>query len=295
MSLSKHARTPPRAVLILMLSACAMSNVWAQESETLDTSLKFDYPYSDRLELRLRYEDRPEVESVIPQLSDGDGSHGASPSDMNEEFGIEYGGHYADGGMVRIDPPTLDLDAGPTDEEVESVIPQLSYQYGSTPESDSPSVGGDVEPSYFDIQYPYRDRFEIRARYDQSPEIDSVIPELAHDYGYQDAETDFIEPPTIEFIDETDDNGIESVIPQLAPYGGVEYTPESHSGDASDRREEFRIEYRGGYESGGSVRIDPPTLDLGADADTADTESIIPQLFNYGAHAPPIWSSDDTD
>jgi hypothetical protein len=278
-----------------MLSAFAMSNVWAQESGTSDTRLKFDYPYSDRLQLGLRYEDRPEVESVIPQLSDGDGSHGASPSDMNEEFGIEYRGRYADGGMVRIDPPTLDLDAGPADEEVESVIPQLSYQYGSTPESDSPSVGGGGQPSSFDIQYPYRDRFEIRARYDQSPEIDSVIPELSHDDGYPDAEPNFIEPPTIEFIDEAEDNRIESVIPQLAPYGGVEYTPESHSADASDRVEEYRIEYRGGYESGGSVRIDPPTLDLGVGADSGESESIIPQLFNYGAHAPPIWSSDVTD
>ncbi len=283
MSLSKHAGTVLRAVSIVMLSACVVSNAWAQESENSDIRLKFDYPYSDRLELGLRYENRPEVESVIPQFSDGDGNHGGRPSDMEERFRVEYHGHYAGGGMVRIDPPTLDLDAGPIDDEVESVIPHLSYEYGLTPEPDPPSVGGDVAPLNFDVQYFHSDRFEIRARYDLYPEIESVIPELSHDGGYPDSASDFIEPPTIEFIDETEDNGIESVIPQLSPYGGMEYTPESDSGHASDIDEEFRIEYRGGYDSGGSVRIDPPTLDLDVGPDSGDFESVIPQLSNYRA------------
>lgn len=274
MPLSKRAGTVLRAVSTFLLSVCVMSNTWAQESENSDIRLRFDYPYGDRLELGLRYENRHE--------------------DIEEQFGIEYHGYYAGGGMVRIDPPTLDLDAGPTGEELESVIPQLSYEYGLTPEPDPPSVGGDVEPLNFDVQYSYGDRFEIRARYELRPEIESVIPELSHEGGYRHSASDFIEPPTIEFIDETEDNGIESVIPQLAPYGGMEYTPESHSGDTSDR-EEFRIEYRGGYENGGSVRIDPPTLDLDAGPDSGDFESIIPQLSNYGAHTPSIWSSDISD
>ncbi|MEE8294191.1 MAG: TonB-dependent receptor, partial [Sphingomonadales bacterium] len=60
------------------------------------------------------------------------------------------------GGMVSIDPPTLDLDAGPSDEPIESIIPELESSLVEQRESVIPEPESSlVESTKFDVSEWY--------------------------------------------------------------------------------------------------------------------------------------------
>ncbi len=118
------------------------------------------------------------------------------------------------------------------------------------PQEDAPSRNDADAPEGLDLryQYPFSDDFQLRLPYDYQPES-----------GAEDELPTEPAPPTIEFIDEE--------TPAIDP----------EAGDG----ETYRIYPYMGRMDGGSVYIDPPTLDLDFD-DEPPVDSVIPELQNYG-------------
>ncbi len=120
----------------------------------------------------------------------------------------------------------------------ESETPELQENAPMRDQADDP-IGLDLR-----FQYPFSDRFEFRLPYEYQPES-----------GAEDDSP--IEPPTIEFLDDAES-------PAIDPEGG-------------DGEKFTLYPYRGRFDAGGSVYIDPPTLILDDDVDPP-VESVIPEL-----------------
>ena len=119
-------------------------------------NLKYDFKENFGLRLRAEYDYGSLVWPKEDDTQVGDGSpptltliEPETPAGEESDQGwtidprmirlnMEYGG-----GMTQIDPPSLDLDAGPADEPIESVIPELGPMTGQV--SDEPKSSGTTD------------------------------------------------------------------------------------------------------------------------------------------------------
>lgn len=166
-------------------------------------NLKYDYTDNFRIEAKYDYSglddteigdgSPPTLTLDEPETATGEGSGQGWSIDPNMiRLRIDFGG-----GMTQIDPPTLDLDAGPSNEPIESVMNDLQPYTGELPEDMRSSgtdttTGGDTRVPTGDTSINWDDVQEALGEFADVPALDRMRNQTGQVQGHDmepDSET----------------------------------------------------------------------------------------------------------
>ncbi|MCH7589509.1 hypothetical protein IIB34_00545 [PVC group bacterium] len=202
-------------------------------------SIKYSKNFDGKLRLEVDY-DYNFLDDEGEALESGEEGWGLDPDAIRLDFG---------GGMTQIDPPTLDLDAGPP--AVDSVVDELDYPGGPFDSGKGPKK----PEGKTKIGYDFNPNLDLQAEYDYDLSDFDFEPEEGEDaVGDEEGWTidpnairpdmgggmTSVDPPTLIDLDAPIEPLPDSVVDELTPYdflgsmGGSASTSTAHPNDASD-------------------------------------------------------------